>query len=153
MSLFSQLEEKLKRSLLDRDSETTEILKLVKSTALLQAKDLNLETPTDEICQGVISKKIKTCRETIDLYQSRNLSEPAQQQQQEINVLQDLLPAQLGQSDLEKIVDETVASTGLGLEMGNFKNLLDAIEAKVGMSASRGQVAQLLKEKINSKDV
>ncbi len=147
------MEEKLKRSLLDRDSETTEILKLIKSIALLRAKDLNLETPTDEICQAVIGKKIKTCRETIDLYQSRDLPEPAQQQQQEINVLQDLLPAQLGQSDLEKIVDETVAATGLGLEMSNFKNLLDAIEAKVGMSAGRGQVAQLLKEKIDSKDV
>ena len=147
------MEKKLKRSLLERDFETIEVLKLVKSAALLQAKDLNLETPTDKICQAVIEKRIKNCRESVDLYQNLDQAENVRQQEREIEVLRDLLPTQLGQSDLEKVISEVVVEAGLDLQMSNFKTLLDLAAIKVGLSAGRGQIAKLLKEKIDSEDV
>ena len=147
------MEKKLKRSLLERDFETIEVLKLVKSAALLQAKDLNLETPTDKICQAVIEKRIKNCRESVDLYQNLDQAENVRQQEREIEVLRDLLPTQLGQSDLEKVINEVVVEAGLDLQMSNFKTLLDLAAIKVGLSAGRGQIAKFLKEKIDSEDV
>ena len=146
------MEKKLKRSLLERDFETIEVLKLVKSAALLQAKDLNLETPSDKICQAVIDKRIKNCQESVDLYQSLDQAENVRQQEREVEVLRGLLPTQLGQSDLEKVIDEVIVEAGLALQMSNFKTLLDLVATKVGLSAGRGQVAKLLKEKIDSED-
>ena len=150
MSLFAQLEDELKRALLARDTDKVEVFKLVKSAVLLQAKEQGLEPPSDELCQAAIYKQIKAYQEIIDLYRSRDQAEVAAGKEQEMKLLQDLLPAQLGQSELEAVVDQVVDQAGLELTMGNFKTLLDLVEEQVGLAASKSQIAQSLKRKIEA---
>ena len=150
MSFFAQLEGRLKRALLDRDTETTDVLKLIKSSVLLQAKESGLELPSDEMCQAAVYRQIKAYEETAGLYRQRGEQSSAEQQERELRILQSLLPAQLGQSDLESVVEEIIGQSGLELEMGNFKALLEAIVERVGLAASRGQIAQVLRERITA---
>ena len=56
MSLFAKLEAELKTALLARDMVAVDVLKMIKSPVLLQAKEQNLTEPTDEICQTAIYK-------------------------------------------------------------------------------------------------
>ncbi|MYB39973.1 hypothetical protein F4X86_01590 [Candidatus Saccharibacteria bacterium] len=150
MSLFAQLEDELKRALLARDTEKVEVFKLVKSAILLQAKEQGLQSPPPELCQAAIYKQIKAYQEIIDLYRSQNQAEAAAGKEQEMKLLQDLLPAQLGQSELEAVIDQVVDQADLELTMGNFKTLLDLIEERVGLAASKSQIAQSLKRKIEA---
>ena len=81
MSLFAQLEERLKRALLDRDTETVDVLKLVKSAVVLQAKEQRLASPSDELSQAAIYKQIKAYQEVIDLYSDQNQEEMADEKE------------------------------------------------------------------------
>ena len=150
MSLFAQLEERLKRALLDRDTETVDVLKLVKSAVVLQAKERGLPSPTDELCQAAIYKQLKAYQEVVDLYRGQNQTQMVAEKEREMQILQNLLPAQLGQSELEAVINQVVDQAGLELTMGNFKTLLDMVEDRVGLAASKSQVAQLLKRKIDA---
>lgn len=150
MFLYSQLEEKLKQALLSRDLKTVEVLKLIKSPILLKAKELNQAAPSDEICQNLIHKQIKIYQEAIDLYKNQNQLEVIAQKEQEIKILKDLLPPQLNQLELENLIDEIVAESGLNLELRNFKALIELIEEKVALRANRSQIAQILKKKVEN---
>ena len=150
MSLFAQLEDKLKRALLGRDTEAVETFKLVKSAVLLQAKERGMESPTDELCRAAIRKQIKACQEAADLYRDRGQADAVAAKEREMGFIEDLLPAQLGQSELEAAVDGVVGQAGLELAMGNFKTLLDLAEARVGSAAGKDRIAQALKRKIEA---
>ena len=148
MSLFTRLEETLKRALLARDTLAVETIKLVKSSVVLQAKAVGSQIPTDELVQVAIGKQIKNCREAAELYNSQGQQETANQKRREIEVLEGLLPAQLDRDELEKLIEEVLRETQLDLRMNNFKPLLEQAIAKAGLTASRGDLARILKEKL-----
>ena len=153
MSLFQQLESKLKQALLGHDFVAIDILKLVKSVILLQAKEMNAETPPDQVCQAVIYKQIKAYEDVIALYEGQGRLKAVAQKRQEIEILKALLPAQLSHSDLTKAVDQVIADSNLDLEMRNFKFFLEQIEQKVGLGVGRSQIARILQERMKAGNV
>ena len=150
MSLFSRLEEELKRTLIARDMVAIDTLKLIKSIVLLEAKAANLSVATDEMLLGIIYKQIKKYREAAELYSNQNQLEAARTKEEEIAILEALLPTQLGQAELTTCIDGVLRDAQLDFKMSNFKFFLDQVMAKVGMAASRGDIARLLKERLEA---
>ena len=150
MSLFSRLEEELKRTLIARDMVAIDTLKLIKSIVLLEAKAANLPVATDEMLLGIIYKQIKKYREAAELYSNQNQTEAARLKEEEIAILEALLPAQLGQAELITCIDGVLRDAQLDLKMSNFKLFLDQVMTEVGMAASRGDIARLLKERLEA---
>ena len=150
MPLFSHLEEELKRALIARNMVVTDTLKLVKSTMLSEAKTASLPMVTDEMFQVIIYKQIKKYREAAELYSSQNQAELARIKKEEIAILEALLPAQLGKDELMVHIDEVLRDAQLDLKMSNFKLFLDQVIARVGLTASRGDIARLLKERLKA---
>ena len=150
MPLFSHLEEELKRALIARNMVVTDTLKLVKSTMLSEAKTASLPMVTDEMFQVIIYKQIKKYREAAELYSSQNQAESARTKKEEIAILEALLPAQLGKDELMVHIDEVLRDAQLDLKMSNFKLFLDQVIARVGLAASRGDIARLLKERLKA---
>ncbi len=150
MSLFSRLEEELKRTLIARDMVATDTLKLIKSIVLLEAKAANLPVATDEMLQVTIYKQIKKYREAAELYNNQSQTEAARLKEEEIAILEALLPAQLGQDELIICIDRILRGAQLDLKISNFKFFLDQVIAEVGMAASRGDIARLLKARLEA---
>ena len=149
MSLFDELEANLKKALLSRDLLTVEVLKLLKSEILLQAKAQQTEI-SDELCRRSLDKKIKNYREAAQLYERENQSDRAKQKEDEIAVLQRLLPPQLEPAALKEAINQILGRTDLALERSNFKALLELIEPQLGHQTSRSQIAAVLQEKIKN---
>ena len=150
MLLFSRLEEELKRTLIARDMVAIDTLKLIKSIVLLEAKAASLPVATDEILLGIIYKQIKKYREAAELYSNQNQTAAARTKEEEIAILEALLPAQLGQAELIICIDRILRDAQLDLKISNLKFFLDQVIAEVGMAASRGDIARLLKERLEA---
>ena len=139
----------MKTALLARDMVAVDVLKMIKSPMLLQAKEQNLTEPTDEICQAAIYKQIQNYQEAIELLYKLNQSQAAQSKESELKIVTALLPPQLSEAELIAIIERVLQASQLEHSLPNFKDFLREIQKEIGLGASSSQVAKILKTKLS----
>tara|TARA_B100000315_G_scaffold108403_1_gene99499 strand:+ start:1637 stop:2089 length:453 start_codon:yes stop_codon:yes gene_type:complete len=97
------------------------------------------EAKDDDII-SLISRMIKQRHEATELFRKGNREEMAKKEEAEIKILQDYLPPQLSNEELEKIVKETISQLGannksamgkvMGAMMGKVKGKADGAAVK-----------------------
>lgn len=106
MSLLDQIDADLKRAMLARDNVTRDTLRMVKSELL------TLENP-DEI--AVLTRAVKSRRDSINSYVEGGRQDLADKEQAEIEVIQRYLPKPLSEDEAREaivaIIEEVGAST------------------------------------------
>ncbi|MCX6721129.1 MAG: GatB/YqeY domain-containing protein [Candidatus Staskawiczbacteria bacterium] len=100
---------------------------------------------TDEQIIEVISYEIKKRRDAIVLYEKGNRPELADKEKKEIEILQNYLPEQLSNDELEKLVQEAIAKTG-SKEIKDMGKVMADLNPKVKGKADGGQVSKIVKE-------
>jgi len=93
---------------------------------------------------GVLDKMVKQRRDSIKQYQAGGRDELAAVEQAEIEVIQEFLPAALGEAEITAIIKAAIAETGASSmkEMGAVMNI--ARPQLIG-KADMGLVSQLVK--------
>ena len=108
--------DRLKQSMKARETRTVSTIRLM--LAELKARDIaapgrgNAEGLSDVEIQRMLQAMIKQRRESIPLWQRGNRPDLAQQEREEIAVIEGLLPAQLDQSEIEEAVVAAIGETG-----------------------------------------
>ena len=106
MSLLDQINADLKKAMLERDVVTRDTLRMVKSELL------TLDKPD---VLAVLSRAVKSRRDSIKSYVDGGRQDLADKEQAEIEVIERYLPKQLGEAEARKaiaaIVDELGVST------------------------------------------
>jgi len=105
----------------------------------------NAEGLSDREIQRMLQAMIKQRRESIALYEQGNRKDLAQQEREEIAVIEGFLPNQLDQSQIEAAVAAAVAETGaagirdMGRVMGVLRERHDGVIdlARAGVIAKR----------------
>ncbi len=98
---------------------------------------------------AVLDKMIKQRRDSADQYTKAGRDELAAQENFEIGVIQEFLPAQLSEAELNAMVDEAIAASGasgmraMGAIMGQLKPQLHG-------RADIGAVSQLVKARLTA---
>jgi uncharacterized protein YqeY len=119
MSLLAQLDADLKKAMLERDDVTRDTLRMLKSELL------TLDDP-DEI--AVLTRAVKSRRDSIESYVEGGRQDLADKEQAEIEVIQRYLPKPLTEDQarhaIESIIEEVGASTkkDLGKVMKEVRN-------------------------------
>ncbi len=96
---------------------------------------------------GVLDKMLKQRRDSAAQYQNAGRNELAEQENYEISVIQEFLPAQLSEDELTAMVDAAIAASGasgmqaMGAVMGQLKPQLQG-------RADMGAVSQLVKARL-----
>jgi hypothetical protein len=96
---------------------------------------------------AVLDKMLKQRRDSAEQYQNAGRAELAEQENYEISVIQEFLPAQLGEDELTAMVDAAIAASGangmqdMGAVMGQLKSQLHG-------RADMGAVSQLVKARL-----
>ena len=147
MSLYLKLTTQLKESLLAREVLTTEVLRLLKSYVLAEAKKNNLsaEEIEDSLVLSCLRRQIKGYEEAYRLYAEHRRQADLQQKEAELLVLKSLLPVQLSEDALKVLVEEVISAENLSLKPENFGTIIKAVLSKVGTQTDSRQVAQVLK--------
>ncbi len=111
MSLTEQLQADMKDAMRDGDAQRRDTLRMAIAAVQNAAKDKRADL-TDEEVLAVLTKQVKTRRESIKAYTDAGRDDLAAKEQAEIDVLQPYLPAQLGEDEVRTLVDEAIETTG-----------------------------------------
>lgn len=116
--LRPQLNDALKTAMLSKDSRVVSTVRLI--LAALKDRDIAARSrgvmdgiSDDEILQ-MLQSMIKQRRESISLYEQGGRLELAQQEQDEIAIIERFLPRQLDEAEMTEAVSAVIAELGAG---------------------------------------
>ena len=130
-----------------QDKLRLSVLRMVKGA--IQLEEINKKSElTDEEVIGVLSKQIKTRKESIVEFEKGNRLDLIEQTNKEISILNEYMPAQLSEEEVNKIIDDAfskvnpTSQSDMGKIMGIITPLL---KGKADMSS----VSKKVKEKLS----
>jgi uncharacterized protein YqeY len=139
MSLFETVSEDIKKAMLAREKDKLEALKSVKSAFLLARTEPGSNgelTPDAEL--KIVQKLVKQRKESAEIYQQQNRPELADKELLEASVIEQYLPAQMSDAELEKVLKDIITKVGatspahIGKVMGvAAKELAGKAEGKI----------------------
>jgi uncharacterized protein YqeY len=146
-----KINQDLKTAMLSKDVLRTSVLRSIKS-AFIYAKtapgaDRSGELGDDEVL-AILAKEAKKRQESADSFVQAGQPERAQDELAEKAIIEEYLPAKLGEDEVKALIEEAVA----GLDEVSPKamgQVIGHVKAKAGPSADGGQIAQLVKERLS----
>ncbi len=130
MSLEQQVMSAMKEAMRAKDQTALAALRAVKSEILLAktSGDAGELSQTEEI--KLVQKLVKQRKDSSRIYTEQNRSDLADPELAQAKVLEQFLPAQLSETEIEAIVDQIIADTGasgmkdMGMVMGKANTAL-----------------------------
>src|SRR5207247_4547326 len=111
MTLIGRLEDEVKQAMLARDADRRDALRLIVASLKSAEKELQRPLSDDEELQ-VLQRERKKRIEAAEAFRAGGRDEKAQAEEDELAVLQEFMPEQLSEDELERIVDEVMAAVG-----------------------------------------
>jgi len=146
VSLTEQLQADMKTAMRDGDAQRRDTLRMVISAAQNAAKEKR-EPLSDEEALAVITKQVKTRRESIKAYRDAGRDDLADKEQSEIDVLQPYLPEQMGEAEIRALVVEAVSATG-ATSARDMGKVMGALMPRVKGRADGALVSRLVNEEL-----
>ena len=145
MELKNTIDKQIKESMLNKDKDRLLALRAVKSAILLEEKDGNGNSINE---MQILMKLIKQRKDSLSVYKEQNRLDLAEIEQKEINIIQEFLPEQMEDSELEIRLDNIIKTVGaesikdMGKVMGMAtKELLGKVD--------NSRIAAMIKEKLD----
>ncbi len=96
---------------------------------------------------SLMEKMLKQRRESIKLYQAGNREELAAVEQAEIDVIQEFMPAALGEAEIAAILAKAIKDTG-ATAMKDMGAVMNLARPQLAGRADMGLVSQLVKKQL-----
>jgi uncharacterized protein len=93
------------------DSLRRDVLRMA-ANAAYNLEKRNQKPLTDDEFLAVLTREVKTRRESIDAYERGGRADLASKEQAEVDILSEYLPQPLSEADIGALVDEAIAATG-----------------------------------------
>lgn len=138
--------EDLKNAMKSQDKEALSTLRMLKGAIQLEEIDKKRDLADDEII-GVISKQIKTRKESVAQFEVANRTDLAEKTNSEINILSKYMPEELSKEELNKIIDEVFEKIK-PTSMKDMKDIMVALNPLVKGRADMADVSKTIREKL-----
>jgi uncharacterized protein YqeY len=147
--LEQRIEQDIKTALLAGDAERVSVLRGLKSVLLNEKvatgkRDSGL---ADEEVLPILSKEAKKRQESADLYAQGDDQARADKELSEKAIIEEYLPAQLGEAEIAEVVDEIIKDTGAEGQQAMGK-VIGEVRSKTAGQADGAVIAKLVKEKL-----
>jgi len=111
MSYIERIQTDLKKAMLSKESDKMRTLRML--IAKLREKKIELKSEPEEKDEiAVLKKAAKERQDSIETYLRAGRHDLAEQEQQELELIQTYLPEEMGDEDLVKLIAEIVRETG-----------------------------------------
>ncbi|MBC7512661.1 GatB/YqeY domain-containing protein [Candidatus Saccharibacteria bacterium] len=149
MALHETIQNDLKAALLGGDRFKVDVLRNLRAAVLAEEVTQNKREVglSDDEIEKIIAKEVKKRAESIKLYEENGRPELAESERLESGVLQEYLPSQLSESEVSKIVEQTIDEMGAkGMQAMGL--VIKTVKEKVGNTADGSLIARLVKEQL-----
>lgn len=152
MSLKNKVSEDIKAAMKAKDKIRLETLRSIKKV-ILEKETTIRPTGQTELTEEqeleVLTQLTKQRKDAMAQYQNAGRQDLAQQESQELTILEEYLPQQLSKAEVEAIVDELIAKVGASTPKDMGKVMGPAMKQLKGR-ADGSQVQTIVKAKLSN---
>lgn len=123
-------------------------LRLLKGAIDLEKINKKLDTISDEDIVVIISKQIKTRKESIIEFEKGNRTDLIDQTKKEIEILSSYMPELLSEEEVTKIIDEAIVKVNAST-IKDMGLVMKEVSAKLKGRADMSLVSSIIKNKLN----
>ena len=146
MTLIADIEGELKDARRARDDQRRDALALVLNALRSAEKELQRSLSDEESLQ-VLQRERKKRVEAMEAFDAAGREEQADREEFELDVIEEFMPDQLSEDELEEIVDDAIAENG-ATSMRDFGRVMADVMPQVSGRTDGSVVSQLVKEKL-----
>ncbi len=145
-SLSQRISEAMKSALRSGDKRRLGTIRLVMSAIKQREVDERIALD-DTQTLAVLEKMIKQRRDSINQYQSAQRQDLVDQEEYEIGVLQEYMPAALSEAEIDAMIAAAITSTGAA-SAKDIGKVIGAVKAEMQGRADMGKVSAKIKAKL-----
>lgn len=145
--LLKKLQEEMKKAMKsgekDRLSTIRMLISEIKKVQIDKKKDL-----TDEEIIQLLQRYAKQRKEAIQQYKKANREDLVEKEEKELKVVEEFLPEQLSEQEIENIVQETIEEIGAS-SLKDMGKVMKVVMEKVKGRADGSIVSKIVKQKLS----
>ena len=146
LQLKAQITEDMKNAMRAKDSVRLGTIRLLQSAIKQREVDERIELDDNNVI-SVIEKMLKQRRDSINAYESANRKDLVDIEKAEVLVLQEYLPQQLTDIEINTILEKVVTETGAA-GIKDMSKVVTAIKPLVAGRADMGKISGLIKTRL-----
>ena len=146
MSLKSQITDDMKSAMKAGDKGRLKAVRLIMAAIKQIEVDQRIELD-DAAVLSVLDKMVKQRRDSIDQFEKGGRDDLANIELAEIAVLEDYLPEQMSNDELDALIDETISATGAE-SIRDMGKVMGQIKSKAAGRADMGAVGAKVKARL-----
>ncbi|MFA5829789.1 MAG: GatB/YqeY domain-containing protein [Candidatus Gracilibacteria bacterium] len=143
MALKQQIQQDMIAAMKAKEETKVSALRMLKAAILKFETSGDRKEATDEDVMVLLGREVKQRKDAIEGFKTGNRPEMAAQEEAEMKILQEYLPAQLSEEDLKKIIAETIQQVG-ATSKADMGKVMGALMPKVKGKADGGMVNKLV---------
>ena len=150
MSLQQQVMEQMKTAMKSKDKVALESLRAIKSALLLARTETGSGaemTEEDEI--KLVQKLVKQRKDSAAIFKEQGRDDLAEPELAQVAVIEQFLPAQLSEVEIEKVVVETIEATGAS-GMQDMGKVMGMVSKKLAGQADGKTISTIVKRKLTN---
>ena len=136
----------MKSAMRSKDSERLGAVRLLLASIKQKEVDGRVEL-IDEDIVSIIEKMLKQRRDSIDAFNKAERKDLVQKEELEIKVLQDYMPQQLSEDEVEKVIFDAIKSSG-AQSMKDMGAVMGILKSKLAGKANMADVSKKIKIKL-----
>ena len=146
MTLIKEIEGDLTNAMRAGETERRDALRLILAALRSAEKELQRPLKEDEELQ-VLQRERKRRVEAAEAFRAGGREEQAEKEERELEILEEFMPEQLSDDELEEIVDDVIAEVG-ATGVRDFGRVMADVMPQVAGRADGAVVSQLVREKL-----
>ena len=145
-SIRHLIEEAVRSSRRERNKERTSTLRMALSELKKEEIDNKIELSNEDSIK-ILQRMIKQRKESMSQFLNAQRNDLAEKEELEIVILQDFLPEQMSEEDINKLVIEAINETD-AKELKDIGKVMGFLKTKIQGNADMGIVSKLVKENL-----
>ena len=147
-SIRHLIEEAVKSSMRERNKDRTSTLRMALSELKKEEIDNKIELSNEDSIK-ILQRMIKQRKESMSQFLNAQRNDLAEKEESEIVILQDFLPEQMSEDDINKLVIEAINETD-AKEPQDIGKVMNFLKTKIQGNADTGVVSKLVKENLQN---
>lgn len=145
--MFDKIKKDLISAMKEQDKFRLDVIRMLKSAIQMETIEKKRDLTDDEVL-GIIKREVKKRKSSIEEYTKFGKTEVVESLNKEIDILNEYLPEELSDEELNIIIDETIAEVGAE-SIKQMGLVIKAVGSKVGTRADIGKVSSIVKSKLS----
>jgi len=145
--LSTRINDDVKVAMKAKDKPRLGVLRLITAAIKQREVDERITLDDDQVL-AVLEKMIKQRKDSIAQYEKAGRDELARQEAFEIGIIQEYLPEQLSDAEIDALIAEAINSSGAA-SMKDMGKVMGLLKSKLAGRADMGQVSQIIKKQLS----